>query len=153
MLRMYTCWETILDRQMDFASLVAHTVKNHLQCRRLGLDAWVGKILRRREWQPTPVFLPREVLGWILHVSGSCMFLYCLQMFQANFSRMFVWQRVLENGDAVSLQSNEEACLLPNAASPLYLQMWNGRYERLNARVSSVCRFWHLQGVWEPILH
>ena len=28
MLRMYTCWETILDRQMDFASLVAHTVKN-----------------------------------------------------------------------------------------------------------------------------
>ena len=27
-LRMYACWETILDRQMDSASLGAHTVKN-----------------------------------------------------------------------------------------------------------------------------
>ena len=27
------------------------------QCRRLGFDPWVGKILWRRAWQPTPVFL------------------------------------------------------------------------------------------------
>ena len=26
-------------------------------------DPWVGKIPWRREWQPTPVFLPREFLG------------------------------------------------------------------------------------------
>ena len=25
---------------------------------------WVGKILWRREWQPTPVFLPGEFHGW-----------------------------------------------------------------------------------------
>ena len=31
-----------------------------LQCRRPGLDPWVGKIPWRREWQPTPVFLPGE---------------------------------------------------------------------------------------------
>ena len=27
------------------------------QCRRCGLDPWVGKICWRRKWQPTPVFL------------------------------------------------------------------------------------------------
>ena len=29
-----------------------------LQCRRPGFDPWVRKISWRREWQPTPVFLP-----------------------------------------------------------------------------------------------
>ena len=28
------------------------------QCRRHWFDPWVGKILWRRKWQPTPVFLP-----------------------------------------------------------------------------------------------
>ena len=28
------------------------------QCRRHGFDPWVRKILWRRKWQPTPVFLP-----------------------------------------------------------------------------------------------
>ena len=33
----------------------------HLQCRRLGFDLWVGKIIPwRRAWQLTPVFLPGE---------------------------------------------------------------------------------------------
>ena len=31
--------------------------------RRLGFDPWVGKILWRRAWQPTPVFLPGESHG------------------------------------------------------------------------------------------
>ena len=30
---------------------------------RLGFDPWVGKIPRRRAWQPTPVFLPAESHG------------------------------------------------------------------------------------------
>ena len=34
-----------------------------LQCRRPGFDIWVGKIPWRREWLPTPVFLPGEVHG------------------------------------------------------------------------------------------
>ena len=34
-----------------------------LQCRRPGFSLWVGKIPWRREWQPTPVFLPGEFLG------------------------------------------------------------------------------------------
>ena len=33
------------------------------QCRRRGFDPWVRKISWRREWQPTPVFLPGEFHG------------------------------------------------------------------------------------------
>ena len=52
------------------ASLVAHMVKNLLQCRRLGFRPWFGKIPWRRTWQPTPVFLfgelhgPRSLVGY-----------------------------------------------------------------------------------------
>ena len=31
-----------------------------LQCKRPWFDPWVRKILWRRKWQPTPVFLPGE---------------------------------------------------------------------------------------------
>ena len=34
-----------------------------LQCRRHGFSPWVGKILWRREWLSTPVFLPGESHG------------------------------------------------------------------------------------------
>ena len=34
------------------------------QCRRHGFDPWVGKIIWRRKWQPTPVFLPGESHRW-----------------------------------------------------------------------------------------
>ena len=47
------------------ASLVAHMVKvkNLPACRSPGFDVWVSKILWRREWQSTSVFLPREFHG------------------------------------------------------------------------------------------
>ena len=41
-----------------------------LQCRRPGFDPWVGKIPWRREWQPTPVFLPGESHG-LRSLAGS----------------------------------------------------------------------------------
>ena len=34
-----------------------------LQCGRAGLNPWVGKILWRRKWQPTPVLLPGKSHG------------------------------------------------------------------------------------------
>ena len=54
--------------QSYWASLVAQTTckdyhkwqRIHLQCRRPGVDPWVGKIPWRREQQPTPVFMLRE---------------------------------------------------------------------------------------------
>ena len=36
-------------------------VRIYLQCRRCGLDLWVRKIFWRRKWQPTPIFLLREI--------------------------------------------------------------------------------------------
>ena len=45
------------------ASLVAQLVKN-LQCRRPRFSSWFRKILWRRKWQPTLVFLPGRSLGW-----------------------------------------------------------------------------------------
>ena len=44
-------------------SLVAQRLKPLPQCGRPGFDPWVGKILWRRKWQPTPVFLPGESHG------------------------------------------------------------------------------------------
>ena len=45
-------------------SLVAQMIKRVcLQCMRPGFYHWVGKILWRRKWQPTPVFLPGESHG------------------------------------------------------------------------------------------
>ena len=34
------------------------TQEKTLQCERPGFNPWVGKILWRRKWQPTPVLLP-----------------------------------------------------------------------------------------------
>ena len=50
--------------QEYWASLVAQIVKRIcLQCGRPRFDPRVRKILWRREWLPTPVFLPREFHG------------------------------------------------------------------------------------------
>ena len=38
-------------------------LKNLPAMQRPRFDPWVGKIPWRREWLPTPVFLPREVHG------------------------------------------------------------------------------------------
>ena len=46
-----------------WASLVAQTVKNPPECRRLVLDPWIGKIPFRRKWQPISVLVPGEPHG------------------------------------------------------------------------------------------
>ena len=56
-------WEFACHLIILQASLVAQMVKNPPQCRIPGLDPWVGKIPWRREWLPTPVFLPGEFHG------------------------------------------------------------------------------------------
>ena len=44
-------------------SLMAQMVKNLSAVQEPGFDPWVGKIPWRKEWQPTPVFLPGESHG------------------------------------------------------------------------------------------
>ena len=46
-----------------WASLAAQMVKNLLPCRRCVFNPWVRKIAFRREWLPTPVFLPGKCHG------------------------------------------------------------------------------------------
>ena len=55
----------------DRASFVAQDGRVLLQCRRPGVSPWVRKIPWRREWQPTPVFLPGESHGQRLQFMGS----------------------------------------------------------------------------------
>ena len=45
------------------ASLVAQMVKNLPAMQEAIFDPWVGKIPWRKEWLPTPVFLPGEFHG------------------------------------------------------------------------------------------
>ena len=59
--------------QEYWASLVAQTVKRIcLQYGRPRFDPWVRKILWRREWLPTPVFLPKEFHGQRSLADYSC---------------------------------------------------------------------------------
>ena len=45
-------------------------VKNLLKYRRPRFDPYVGKIPWRKEWLPTPVFLPGELHGQRSHLVG-----------------------------------------------------------------------------------
>ena len=51
------------------ASLVTQMLKNLPAIRETWFYPWVGKILWRRAWQPTPVFLPGE-LPWTEEPDG-----------------------------------------------------------------------------------
>ena len=42
------------------ASMVVQMVKNLSAMQEIRFCSWVGKIPWRKEWQPTPVFLPGE---------------------------------------------------------------------------------------------
>ena len=49
---------------LTYMYIYTHSSKESAyQCRRPGFDPWVGKIPRRRKWQPTPVFLPGKSHG------------------------------------------------------------------------------------------
>ena len=51
-------WHYQLDgHEFEQASLIVQLVKNLPAGGRTGFDPWVGKILWRRAWPPTPVFL------------------------------------------------------------------------------------------------
>ena len=51
--------------------LVVKNLPANAGCKRHGFDPWVGKILWRKVWQPTPVFLPGESYGQRRLVSYS----------------------------------------------------------------------------------
>ena len=52
--------QSCLCNEASRTSLVAQMAKNLLACWRAGFNPWVRKIPWRREWLPTPIFLPGE---------------------------------------------------------------------------------------------
>ena len=58
---------------LERTSHMSWMVKNPPAIRRPGFDLWVRKFPWRKEWQPTPVFLPgefhgqRSLVGYIVH--------------------------------------------------------------------------------------
>ena len=67
---MFTLKNKLIDYIIDLdhlhhikTSLVAQMVSVRLQCGRPRFDPWVGNILWRRKWQPTPVLLPGKSQG------------------------------------------------------------------------------------------
>ena len=51
------------ENSVYWASLVAQLVKSLPAVQETQFDPWVGKIPRRRKWQPTPVSLPGKSHG------------------------------------------------------------------------------------------
>ena len=48
---------------IDQPKMMLSSKESACQCRRPGMDPWVGKIPWKRKWQPTPAFLPGESHG------------------------------------------------------------------------------------------
>ena len=75
-----------------FSLVLPSEVKN--LCRRPGFNPRVRKIPWRREWQPTPVFLPRESHGQRSHgVAKSCIWLRDFHV-QDNIYYLFFWLQI-----------------------------------------------------------
>ena len=60
--------------------------KSVCQCKRLGFDPWVGKILSRRKWQPSLVFLPGKFHGQRSRLQWGCKELETIERFNNNNS-------------------------------------------------------------------
>ena len=57
------CYAHCLDLTTSRFNVNMNPPSNARDVKRCGFNPWVGKILQRRAWQPTPVFLPRESHG------------------------------------------------------------------------------------------
>ena len=62
-LPLYNCKGFYLGHTWEWNFTVAQIVKNLSAMQETRLDTWVGKILWRREWQPTPVLFPGDSHG------------------------------------------------------------------------------------------
>ena len=64
--QLYELWQE-LQRQNSFLN----NPNFASSCGIAGFDSWVGKLLWRRKWQPTPVLLPGKFRGWRILVGYS----------------------------------------------------------------------------------
>ena len=79
------------------------------QCRRHGLYPWVGKSPWRREWQPTPVFLPgkahgqRNLVGYSTRGHKESDMTERLSGQNANSGKMVLWNTSLPSSRSLFL--------------------------------------------------
>ena len=116
-----------------------------LQCRRPGFDPWVGKILWRRKWQPTPVLLPgkshgqRNVVGYCprgrkeLDMTERLHFLslsLVMRTLEAKRFQWFSWSTADPRPEFRSVESHS-APLLPSSTTsqPLSGPVCSGQWE------------------------
>ena len=85
--------------------LVAQMVKICLQCGRPGFNPWVRKVPWRREWQPTPVFLPGEFHGERSLAGYS---LWGSQKNQTRFSNYTIMTIISERNGISKLKSRQK---------------------------------------------
>ena len=135
----------------------------YLQCRRPGFDLWVGKLLWRRNWKPTPVFLPGELHGhrslvghrpwsrkasdmteWLTHTHTHKTLLPLLQPH---------WGALLERGsdqtprhkdDSAPLERGQNIChkIWLSSAWLHILSATAGAFWVLHSKGSAHCRLW-----------
>ena len=55
----------------NWVSSMTQQVKICLQCKRHGFNSWVRMIPWRRNWQPTPIFLPEKKILWTEEETGE----------------------------------------------------------------------------------
>ena len=112
------------------------------QCRRHGFDPWVRKILWRRKWQPTPVFLPGDSHGqeslvgcspWSCKESDRTEPKHkhpayngtCLKGQFRHFCRTLKsWQRASANNVSRTVHSNQWGRRLPSLANRWQFPLW-----------------------------
>ena len=77
-----------------------------LQCRRPRFNPWVGKNPWKREWQPSPIFLPEEIHGQRSLQSMGSQRVEHDQV--TNTTRLVLTRSVLQNRKPLSLTSAQE---------------------------------------------
>ena len=127
--------------QCSSVSLVAQMVKTCLQCGGPGFNPWFGKILWRRAWQCTPVFLLGES-PWTEEPGG-------LQSMGSQESDMTEWlgtymAGLTESRVNLSMPGNSRKhCRLE-----MHLMLVFHSFEKKNYSWGSMSNYWHKQLNW-----
>ena len=111
-----------------------------MKCRKCRFDPWVRKVIWRRKWQPTPVFLPGKFHGrsegsqkcwtqWVNEPFWYCMFCGLGQIPNDTYSPLYTIQY---------FPSPKDPCVLPIHLSPP-LQFLRPLWHLLFIQISNLC--------------
>ena len=117
------------------------------QCRRLRLDPWIEKIPWKREWQPTPIFLPEKFHGQRslagLQSMGSQKSQTQLNNLTATTTNLYKTCRLLLWTQGLSLNPRRPDCQLKVV---LWLSLFEFPWVTLSRHKGNICT-WFRPGV------